>query len=180
MYDCEQQSFLLLLLTLKKKNKKFFFKRMQSGLFLIIIQNCNCFFFLNIFLLWGKERFVSPEPPIYPPRRRRRHHKKFPTITIAFCCWSFVFVFFPAIETKPTKIIPKEPERTQITFVKPKLKPHEDPVQRNDIFEPDRQPGKEEENIERSSTEHENTVIMDPKHEDRATSFFAQPGILAG
>lgn len=30
------------------------------------------------------------------------------------------------------------------------------------------------------STEHDNTVVMDPKHEERATSFFAQPGILAG
>ena len=31
-----------------------------------------------------------------------------------------------------------------------------------------------------SPSETDNHVIMDRKHEDRATSFFAQPGILAG
>ncbi|KAK6619744.1 hypothetical protein RUM43_012504 [Polyplax serrata] len=88
----------------------------------------------------------------------------------------------PAIETKPTKIVPKEPDRTQFTFVKPKLRPHEETVPQNEIFDSgSRQPDKTDEDLnrDRSSTEHENTVIMDPKHEERATSFFAQPGILA-
>lgn len=92
-------------------------------------------------------------------------------------------VVVSAIETKPTKIVPKEPDRTQFTFVKPKLRPHEETVPQNEIFDSgSRQPDKTDEDLnrDRSSTEHENTVIMDPKHEERATSFFAQPGILAG
>ena len=46
-----------------------------------------------------------------------------------------------------------------------------------DVSEPSR--GEDHEDDEDTEDTHQ-VLIMNPKHEDRASSFFAQPGVLAG
>lgn len=51
-------------------------------------------------------------------------------------------------------------------------------VNTNNIGSPDLSNGDNDNNEEENRAN--DVYIMNPKHEDRATSFFAQPGILAG
>ncbi|XP_049858064.1 syndecan [Schistocerca gregaria] len=84
----------------------------------------------------------------------------------------------PQIPQVPSK--PVEENIATVTKVKPVDTPPQSPVEVTGVGnEPPESPEEDKEVRTEIDVHKDPTVVMNPKQEDRATSFFAQPGILA-